>query len=686
MKFKKISTRMLAFILPIVFLAMAVLTTISSLSSSEIIQKQIAGKMESELNAQMNSIEKYLDSVSNMADSLAQVVTSSYKVTDMSVYEDMFGRVVSTSEIANGSGIWFEPYAYDSAEKYMGPYMYKDGDSIVVTYDYSNAEYDYFNQEYYLNAKSATGAVITDPYYDPTSNTVMSTCSTPIQDAAGNYLGCITVDIVLDKIQEVVGSIKVGQNGNAIFLSSTGTILYSADEPDASSQELNLTEDANASLAAAAKTIMANKSGITSYVKNGQPYNLYYDTLDVGWKLVIQMPQSEIMQPVRSLMTTLIIVGIISVCIVILAVLFNITGMSKSIRRVEEFAGALAAGDFTREPIPVTSADEVGKMSESMNAMYEGNKEIIQRIAGHAVELNDASSQMNESSEELAQQFETIETYMNEVNEAMMSASAATEEVNASVEEVHSSVGILAGETDKSSRMANDIRGKAQDIERSSKDSYDNAISLSKKFETELKSSMDNAKVVSTIAEMANTISEIASQINLLSLNASIEAARAGEQGKGFAVVASEIGKLANETADAVESIQSTVGDVESAFNNLLEDANTFLVFLNDTVTPDYQNFVNIGKQYGDDAMSFAEISDRLSGMTGNIERTMNEVSIAIQNIAESAQTTADNSARIMDSVTDVAQVVDNVSQMSRKQEKIADTLNEVVHQYKFEK
>ncbi len=191
---------------------------------------------------------------------------------------------------------------------------------------------------------------------------------------------------------------------------------------------------------------------------------------------------------------------------------------------------------------------------------------------------------------------------------------------------------------------------------------------------------------VSDVQNIVGTILSISKQTNLLALNASIEAARAGEQGKGFAVVASEIGKLANETADAVESIQSTVGDVESAFNNLLEDANTFLVFLNDTVTPDYQNFVNIGKQYGDDAMSFAEISDRLSGMTGNIERTMNEVSIAIQNIAESAQTTADNSARIMDSVTDVAQVVDNVSQMSRKQEKIADTLNEVVHQYKFEK
>ncbi len=685
MKFKKISTRMLTLILPVILIAMLILTVISATSGSSIIEEQIAGKMESELNAQKNSIDKCLNSVSDMANSLAQVVSSTYKTTDIKSYEAMFGRVINTNEIVSGAGIWFEPYAFDAAEEYMGPYMYKDGGQIVVTYDYSNAEYDYFNQEYYLNAKASTGAVITDPYYDPTSASVMSTCSTPIFDEGGNYIGCITVDILLNKIQEIVGAIKVGKAGNAIFLSSAGVILYSADEPDAASKEINLTADANSSLAAAAKTIMANKNGITTYIKGGETYNLYYDTLDTGWKLIIQMPQSEIIAPVKSLVITLAIVALVATILVAASVLIQVTSMARAIKRAVKFAGSLASGDFTVEKIPVTSKDEIGRMSDSMNAMYSGNKDIIKQISTHAIELNSSSSDLNEASERLMQQFEQIEVYMRDVNEAMMSASAATEEVNASTEEVNSSVNVLSGEAGKSSEMAKEIRVRAKEIERSSKDSYENASSLYHRFEEEMQVSMENAKVVSSIAEMASTISEIASQINLLSLNASIEAARAGEQGKGFAVVASEIGKLANDTAEAVEKIQNTVGDVETAFKNLLEDSGQCLSFLKDTVAPDYRHFMDVGKQYGEDALNFAEISERLSEMTTNIERTMGEVGSAITNIAESTQTTADNSGKVMEAVTDVAEIVENVSRMSKGQEEIADTLNDVVHQYKLD-
>ena len=51
--------------------------------------------------------------------------------------------------------------AYDPDQEYVGPYVYKDGSSTVVTYDYSNADYDYFNQEYYTAVKNQKNANIT---------------------------------------------------------------------------------------------------------------------------------------------------------------------------------------------------------------------------------------------------------------------------------------------------------------------------------------------------------------------------------------------------------------------------------------------------------------------------------------------------------------------------------------------
>ena len=62
----------------------------------------------------------------------------------------------------------------------------------------------------------------------------------------------------------------------------------------------------------------------------------------------------------------------------------------------------------------------------------------------------------------------------------------------------------------------------------------------------------------------------------------------------------------------------------------------------------------------------------------------MEEVSKAIQNIAESTQDTADLSSRVNDSVMAAADVVSNVNDMSNKQEAIAGTLEEIVGKFKL--
>ncbi|MBP3813746.1 MAG: methyl-accepting chemotaxis protein, partial [Butyrivibrio sp.] len=568
------------------------------------------------------------------------------------------------------------------------PYWYKDGGNIVETYDYSNAEYDYFNQEYYLNAKSLSEgqAMITDPYYDPTTGIVMASCSAPIYDN-GTYVGCVTVDMSLADIDGMVSSIKVGKTGTAILLDSKGTYVYCSDSEKVANGVL-ITNDDNPNLAAMGQEIMTRDSTspqMGAFMENGNNILLTFVTIpDVNWKLVIRMDIAELEEPVQAAGTKLAIICVIALIAGAVIIYIFVMSISKSINNVKAFAGSLASGDFTVNKIRTKSGDELGQMSDSLNNMFESNRDVISKISNESVQVSETSSGLASMANELSGQFSSIQTNMSGVNDAMMSSGAATEEVNASVEEVNASVQQLANETEKTSTEAADIKDRAREIEKQSKQAYDNAINIAEQREADLAEASEKAKVVDQIGTLADTIAEIADQINLLSLNASIEAARAGDAGKGFAVVASEINKLASSTSEAVEQIRETIDGVQEAFGTLSNSSGELLEFIKETVTPDYDNFVNVAKQYGDDADSFGGSSENIAQMVENIRSAMEEVSKAIQNIAESTQDTADLSSKVNDSVMAAADVVSNVNDMSSKQEEIAGTLEEIVGKFKL--
>lgn len=266
--------------------------------------------------------------------------------------------------------------------------------------------------------------------------------------------------------------------------------------------------------------------------------------------------------------------------------------------------------------------------------------------------------------------FEEIQSNMTRINDAMMTASASTEEVNASVDS-------LATEAKESLTVSRDIKQRAVSVEDASRSSYQTATELTARFEQRLRSSIENAKVVDRIGQTVRDIASIAEQINMLSLNASIEAARAGAQGKGFAVVAGEIGKLAGETEGMVKNIQSIIESVQEAFRQLSADSHDLLLFIQDTVTPDYNQFVETATQYGRDAEFFANNADQISNI-------MQEVKQAIASIAAAAQNTATAGSMVMASVDEVSKLVEDVGDMSHQQQQIADQLDSVVKRFRL--
>lgn len=356
-------------------------------------------------------------------------------------------------------------------------------------------------------------------------------------------------------------------------------------------------------------------------------------------------------------------------------------------KRIEEISGytyALAQGDYRVDPMTDERNDDITEILNNLNEILRHNRAEIEtmEVGAHSLRIN--SETLQAALHELQRSFVSITEGMDQINHAMVDNHATTEELSASVTVIDESVENLANKARESEAMASEIMVRAKDINAASVENFDHAMLLASKYEVELQAGLENAKVVGEIEVMADAINTIAKQINLLSLNASIEAARAGDAGRGFSVVASEIGKLAGQTADTVKNIQETIQKVRSAVTILTDNSMQVLSYINERVTPDYKNFVDVSVKYEEDAVSIKELAEYVSKVAGTLEETMSDFGTAVHNIAEMAETTTVNAADVLTHVDVVTEKVENVGEISRDQLAISKGLIKHTDEYKL--
>ena len=346
--------------------------------------------------------------------------------------------------------------------------------------------------------------------------------------------------------------------------------------------------------------------------------------------------------------------------VAVAGVLRPLLDMNEKLNRIMANIGQ-GKGDLS-ERVKVRGTDEIGQLAQGINAFIESLETVM-----HQVTLN--SDKLHQVTNNVSERVANVNLNSSDISASMQELSATMEEISASILSIREGTGEANEKVDALADASKDLVGYAGMMEKRASDLENRAVENKQNTNTVVseniakwKKAADDSKQVERINELTNDILSISSQTNLLALNASIEAARAGEAGKGFAVVADEIRQLADSSKQTADRIQELNKMVTLAVNDLVNSSSAIVSYINETIMPDYDGFVDSGKQYNQDAehvngivTEFNTMADQLKKLVDNINETISNIAIAIEGSAECVTDAATNTATLAEDVKVVA-------------------------------
>lgn len=350
----------------------------------------------------------------------------------------------------------------------------------------------------------------------------------------------------------------------------------------------------------------------------------------------------------------------IMVIIIIIAVVLCIELIViKPLKKIDKELGVIIdeinqdRGDLTKR-ININRKDEIGKVATNINVFIEKLQTIMQKITSN-------SKQLDETVGNVVGKVNTANGSACDISAVMEELSATMEEVAATVKNIDENTAVANTKVDKMTvetgnvvDYSNEMNERAIKLQETAQANKDETTKMVGSIIEELKNAMKESKKVEKISQLTSDILSISSQTNLLALNASIEAARAGEAGKGFAVVADEIRELAESSRNTANNIQEINEMVISAVEGLISSSNKIVDYVDETILPDYDDFVSSGKQYNDDSTHIKNIMDEFTGLSNDMQKTIKSMVDAINGITKAVEESADG-------VTSAAMSVDSL-------------------------
>lgn len=465
----------------------------------------------------------------------------------------------------------------------------------------------------------------------------------------GESFGIIGMDIDFTEFVNVLDQATIFDSGYSMLTDEQGKIMYHKDMEVGSRLE-----EADSSLSEISSVLsQPDKEGtFLSYSFQGEKKELYYRTLANGMRFIMAAPSAELEGQAVRLAQLIIGVSVLALLISVLIGLIISLGITRPISQINQIVISTSEFNFVHNPANeklYKKKDETGVMAKSMHHMRANLRKMIENIKNTNHVMTDTMAQLTDTTNQVSEMGESNVAVTQEMAAAMEETSATMETVNHTINDIKQRAEIIQNRSSEGKETAVEIKVRAGKLKETTQTASQKTTRMYENVRKKTGEAMEQAKAVEKINELTQAILEISSQTNLLALNASIEAARAGEAGKGFAVVASEIGQLADQTSKTAGDINGIIDEVHLAVGNMASCLQESTDFLEENVLTDYQKFTSVAEGYTDDAAIFEEGMTEISGQIDTLQDAIADIAQAVDGVSRTVGETAQG-------ITDIAQ------------------------------
>ncbi|OLQ90681.1 chemotaxis protein [Vibrio panuliri] len=601
-------------------------TTVALLSIQQ--SMLVKAEVESLVSTSLNEIEQELSrAVSSEMEGNRKLAQSTTQMIELDPTNyDYVSSVLETPIVKNEYIVVGAGYESDAR-------VIENDDSWEVDSNYAT-----HTRPWYQDAKAQDGLIITDPYVDSSTNSVVISIAMPMKNK-GDFIGVVFYDMELTALAEKVNQTNLFDAGYLFIVAQNGTTIA---HPDAKNNGQPISDYLPQ---------IAVKEGEQHFEKDGKSYLVRFTKVsNENWYVGSILDESVVMATVDEMRNSTIIYVSIAVLLSVLGLSLLIKFLMRPLNELNNAIQDVASGqgDLTKRLDTNTDA-EFAQLARGFNTFTENlQQQIIQSKAIGAdilVGTEQAHINAQDASKAVASQLEELEQLATAMHEMSVTASDVANNAQGAAEAVKEAEHV----TDQGSQV---VSATSEAI-----------CQLSLRVDQAVEEVAGLASATNNIETILKVINDIADQTNLLALNAAIEAARAGESGRGFAVVADEVRTLAQRTQQStteirgmIEQLQSGASAVSSAMNESKSTAD-----------------IAVGKahQANESLQAIRSIIQRITDMNLQIASAAEEQSLVSEEINSNTVRIKDLSTQVSEAAIQSTQATQLQSDSVRQQDEL---------------